>query len=118
MKGKALEHIRRRLAAAPDGAERALWMVARRLIETESALDQAGQVVDESGVTWCYVVALKGILTEAGRDLSTMISVHRAAGDPARFIRYAKGVNERLKISEEQKQLALDRLCQAVLRTG
>ena len=53
---RAMEIVRRRIAAAPDAITKVRWMVLQKLLEEGSTFDRAGQIVDEGGDLFVYFV--------------------------------------------------------------
>ena len=112
VKDRAIKEIRRRMEAATDKEWVRLKLI-RQMIETGSSLDAVGQIVDESGDTWDYAIAFKGILAEAVGDGMPPIRVDRHRGSIELFQRYAKSVNQTLVLSEHEKKLVTHHVIKA-----
>lgn len=111
----AMGRLRERAQAARDTRERMEYELLSRIIETRSALDQIGEIVDEAGDTWCYVVALKTYAAECGGHGLPCILLDRARAGLDRFIVYRKRVNETLVLSENEKKVCTENIVKAVL---
>lgn len=112
---RAIEEARRRAEAATDPRDRIYWRLIGRAIETGSALDQVGQIVDETGKAWHYVIVLKDVISEFSGHSLPVFSARELTGDMDAIMRYNERTNDSLKLNEHQQKLCTDRICQAML---
>ena len=113
----AQEIVRRRIAAAPDAITRIRWMVLQKLLAEGSSFDKVGQIVDEGGNLFVYIVGDRFCAeVESGGCILPHIFVDRSRGgrELAGYIR--KKLDQSAVFIEELTKLYPDDVIQAVVR--
>ena len=113
MEGKAIALLREQ--QGKDKFESVKLMVLERLAESIQLFDPVGTVIDESGELFFYIINKKALLSEFVGSVLECLVITRACAVNGSFALYmahkAKSIG---KFSHEEKQLALERIVNAL----
>lgn len=113
-KSRAIQEIRRRTGAATDERTRMRLRVLEKAIAKDLSLDQVGKIANEAGDVFIYAIGLRGIAEEGFGDALPFILIEPLAGSVERFDRYAELAKDGCVLSEDEKQVGLQRLYKAL----
>lgn len=115
-KDRALKEIRHRVEAETDMKEKVRWRLIEKIVESDLTLQHAGQIVDELGDAWCYLLPVHGGAPVLDGDGLPRLSIEKRLGRSDFIEAYHEMLNKALVLDEEERQIGLDHIIKAVLR--
>ena len=113
MKEKAIALLRGQQSRSKE--ESVKLMVLERMAESVQLFDSVGTVIDESGELFFYIINKKALLSEFVGSVLECVIITRARGVNGSFALYmAHKAKSTGKFSHEEKQLALERIVNAL----
>lgn len=98
-----------------DQLKNVALMVLEKLVESGSAFDMVGTIVDEVGQMYLYNISKRALLSEFGGSIFTFIGIHRIAGENETLRLYLTHKLERSgALLEEDLELAFERIIHAL----
>lgn len=99
-----------------DGIEKIQKMMLEKLVESEFSIDLIGTVTDEVGKPIVYIFSKEALLSEFFGGKMSCVMVYRTERiDAATRLYFAHQLKRIGKLSEDEKELALNRIVNALL---